>query len=450
MTLPPKNKVVNRFSDQRQEQRSLSEWLAYLELLHPSEIELGLDRIAAVAKTLKLTRPAKKVITIAGTNGKGSTVAITEALLGHKGRRVGAYTSPHLLQYNERVRIDGQPVDDETLCAAFAAIDRARGDISLSYFEFGTLAALLVFEQAELDFALLEVGLGGRLDAVNIVTSDLAIISSIAIDHQSWLGDSREQIAPEKAAIARSGRPVVCGEEDMPATLLPALKDIGARPYLLGSDEFCYCVDAEILTLNCSDSDGQLLTYDNLPLPEVPLPSALCAVQALLLLGESISGELLRRVFRETNLLGRLQALVCRGRNVIVDVAHNPASAQYLAKALQKRLKMEGPGEVHALFAVMADKDVAGIVAPLSERIKYWHVAALPGVGRAAEPGNLAAVIRGCVLSDVVLQTYPSVQKAMLVALAQMTPEDTLLGFGSFFTVAEMLRFIQADGGRNE
>ena len=424
---------------------SLKEWLGLLETRHPCEIELGLDRITKVGVALKLTRPALKVITVAGTNGKGSAIAIMEAILRHKGRRVGTYTSPHLLQYNERVRIDGQPVSDEALCEAFARIEVARGDLSLSYFEFGTLAALLLFEKAGLDVALLEVGLGGRLDAVNIVDADVGIITSIALDHESWLGDSREQIALEKAGIARVNKPLVCGEANMPATLLPELHKRGARPCLLGGSDFFYSATDREVTLNCTNSRGESQVYNDLPLPHVPLPSALCAVQALLLLNEPDGGVFvgeqdLRQVFNGTLLQGRLQKLCFHGKNIILDVAHNPAAATLLAQ----NLSSEKQGVVHALFSVMADKNIGGIVSPLCHLVSHWHIADLPNITRAAKVGDIVDVLKVCGADDIEWTTYPAIEVAMLGALQQMQPEDTLLGFGSFYTVADILAFIES------
>ncbi|MEZ0123518.1 MAG: bifunctional tetrahydrofolate synthase/dihydrofolate synthase [Candidatus Reddybacter sp.] len=425
---------------------SLKGWLSLLEARHPCEIELGLDRIAKVGEALKLTRPATKVITVAGTNGKGSAVAIMEAVLLRKGRRVGAYTSPHLLQYNERVRIDGQPVTNEELCAAFARIEAACGDVSLSYFEFGTLAALLIFEQAGLDVALLEVGLGGRLDAVNIVDADIGIITSIALDHESWLGDNREQIALEKAGIARANKPLVCAEGDMPATLLPQLNKRGAKPYILGGSDFFYGTIGQTLTLNCIDSSGERQTYSHLPLPHVPLPSALCAVQALLLLDEPEDGEVvceqgLQAVFSDTCLPGRLQKLRFHENNIILDVAHNPAAAKLLAQNLSTRK----PGAIHALFSVMADKNIAGIVSPLCHLVSHWHIADLPTIARAARASDIVDVLKTCDPDNIESSTYPTIEMAMAGALQQMQPEDTLLGFGSFYTVADILAFIEAE-----
>jgi len=436
-----KSNVLTGQGERAASGRSLKEWLSLLEARHPSEIDLGLERIAKVGQALKLTRPANQTITVAGTNGKGSAVAIMEAILLSKGRRVGAYTSPHFLNYNERVRIDGQPVDDHVLCQAFAEIEAARGAISLSYFEFGTLAALLIFAQAGLDVALLEVGLGGRLDAVNIVDADVGIITSIALDHESWLGDSREQIALEKAGIARANRPLVCADNDMPTTLLPQLKILGARPYVLGGSEFCYRSEGEKITLHCSDnSDRRRHTFSDLPLPHVPLPSALCAVQALLLLGESMTEQTLEQVFSTTKLPGRLQRLRLHDKNIILDVAHNPAAAQLLAQNLAAHKN----DTIHALFSVMADKDIAGIVSPLCHLVSHWHIAELPNLSRAAKPADVVNIVQNCEPAGVECSAYNDVEAAMTGALKQMQPEDTLLGFGSFFTVADILAFVEA------
>ena len=216
--------------------QTLDQWLAWQETAHRTAIDLGLERVGEVARRLGLTRPAAPVITIAGTNGKGSCVAYFEAIHQAAGRRVGAYTSPHLLRYNERVRVAGLPVTDEALCEAFARIDTARGDISLSYFEFGTLAALEVFRQQTVDVILLEVGLGGRLDAVNILDADLALITSIGLDHVEWLGEDRESIGREKAGIMRAGRPVVCGDREPPGAILAHAASVGATLYRIGEE----------------------------------------------------------------------------------------------------------------------------------------------------------------------------------------------------------------------
>ena len=440
LKLLPRSKVLAGQGESASKGRSLKEWLSLLEARHPSEIDLGLERIASVAQALNFTCPAGKTITVAGTNGKGSAVAIMEAILLRNGRRVGAYTSPHLLRYNERVRIDGVPVSDQVLCQAFSDIEAARGVISLSYFEFGTLAALLIFARAGLDVALLEVGLGGRLDAVNIVDADVGIITSIALDHESWLGDSREQIALEKAGIARANKPLICADSDMPATLLPQLKTLGARPYVLGSPEFCYRREGEKLTLTCSSTSAELHTFSDLPQPHVPWPSALCAVQALLALGETITEQTVQAVFSTTQLPGRLQQLHWLGRNIILDVAHNPAAAQWLAQNLATQ-KTAG---IHAVFSVMGDKDIAGIVGPLRHLVSHWHIGALPSIPRAARPVDVITILQNGEPGGSQFTAYNDVEAAMLGALKLVQPDDTLLGFGSFFTVAEILATIEA------
>ncbi|OUS10192.1 hypothetical protein A9Q90_01815 [Gammaproteobacteria bacterium 54_18_T64] len=422
-------------------QRSLGEWLTLLEARHPCEIELGLERIAQVGASLKLVRPAAQVVSVAGTNGKGSAVAVMEALLLQQGRRVGAYTSPHLLHYNERVRIDGQPVSDEALCAAFVQIEAACGATSLSYFEFGTLAALLLFQQAGLDVALLEVGLGGRLDAVNIVDADVAIITSVALDHESWLGDSREQIALEKAGIARCGKPVIYADSDIPSTLLPYLLQLGARPYLLGSSDFNYFCSDEDLTLRCADAQGERHTYNKLPLPRVALPSALCAVQALLLLGElNLDGVEIAQVFGEVSLPGRCQELCFSKRNVLLDVAHNPAAAQLLAEQLATRESEK----IHAIFAVMSDKNIPAIVAPLYQQVAHWHLGELSHIARAARADDIAEILQSCDMKACTVSTYADIREAMVGALSHMQVTDLLLVFGSFFTVAEVLSLVES------
>ena len=269
---------------------SLDEWLVLLEQRHPSLIDLGLERVAEVAARLELTTPKSKVITVAGTNGKGSCVAIIEALLTTVGIRVGTFTSPHLLAYNERIRIDAENSNDADICRAFVAIEQARGDISLTYFEFSALAALWLFAETELDIIVLEVGLGGRLDAVNIIDPDVAVITSIDLDHQQWLGESRSAIGLEKAGVARSGVPLICADADPPDELLAALDSLGADLILLGQEGFTRHVKQHLLTLVATGCDGQVSTFTDLPIPQVPLTSAVCAVQALLALGQGGKG----------------------------------------------------------------------------------------------------------------------------------------------------------------
>ena len=433
---------------------SLDEWLVLLEQRHPSLIDLGLERVAEVAARLELTTPKSKVITVAGTNGKGSCVAIIEALLTTVGIRVGTFTSPHLLAYNERIRIDAENSNDADICRAFVAIEQARGDISLTYFEFSALAALWLFAETELDIIVLEVGLGGRLDAVNIIDPDVAVITSIDLDHQQWLGDSRSAIGLEKAGVARSGVPLICADADPPDELLAALDSLGADLILLGQEGFTRHVKQHLLTLVATGCDGQVSTFTDLSIPQVPLTSAVCAVQALLALGQEVRGEsmsealsaqVVKQVFAETRIAGRFQRSCFRERELVLDVAHNPAAATLLAK----RLAALGASRVHCVFGVLADKDITGIVTPLLPLVSHWHLCELPDAPRAAEAGEVAALVynyaspvedTGMDLSDSMIRCYDNPQQALGGAIEASAPGDMIVVFGSFYTVAAVLK----------
>lgn len=433
---------------------SLSDWLALLEQRHPSLIDLGLERVAEVATRLGLNTPKAKVITVAGTNGKGSCVAIIEALLTTVGIRVGTFTSPHLLAYNERIRIDAENSSDADICRAFVAIEQARGDISLTYFEFSALAALWLFAETELDIIVLEVGLGGRLDAVNIIDPDVAVITSIDLDHQQWLGDNRSVIALEKAGIARSGVPLICADPNPPDELLVALDTLGADLILLGQEGFTRHVKQHFLTLVATGRDGQVSTFTHLPIPQVPLTSAVCAVQALLALGQGavgvsmpdiLSAGVVKQVFAETRIAGRFQRSCFRERQLILDVAHNPAAATLLAK----RLAALGASRVHCVFGVLADKDITGIITPLLPLVSRWHVCELPDVPRAAAAGEVAALVynyaqsvedAGLALSDSMIRCYDNPEQALGGAVETSVPGDMIVVFGSFYTVAAVLK----------
>ena len=264
-------------------ERSLGEWLAYLEQLHPSAIDMGLERSREVAQRLGLGKPAPLVVTVTGTNGKGSTCAFLASLIAAQGQRVGVYSSPHLLRYNERVLLDGREASDEELCQAFAAVEAARGEISLTYFEMGTLAAFWLFERAQLDAVVLEVGLGGRLDAVNLVDADLALITSIGLDHADWLGDTRESVAFEKAGIMRAGMPALCGDLDPPQPLLEQAVTLDTPLFLRGRD-YDLSVQAQDWSWYGLDAQGQVLRLEQLPLLDLPMENAALALQAYALL----------------------------------------------------------------------------------------------------------------------------------------------------------------------
>ena len=316
-------------------QRALADWLSYLEQLHPSAIDMGLQRVQQVATQLGLSRPAPLVITVTGTNGKGSTCAFLESLLLAQGLKVAVYSSPHLLRYNERVRIAGVDATDAELCAAFAEVERARAQISLTYFEMGTLAAFWLFERAALDAVVLEVGLGGRLDAVNLIDADLALITSIGLDHADWLGDTRESVAFEKAGILRAGKPALCGDLDPPLPLLERVAELDCPLFIRGRD-YDLTIDGAVWHWRGLNVRGEVLQLDALPLLDLPLENAALAVQAYALLDLPWRPAQLAAALAATRVVGRLdrRQLHWQGKSLtlLLDVGHNPHAAEYLAQ----------------------------------------------------------------------------------------------------------------------
>jgi dihydrofolate synthase/folylpolyglutamate synthase len=412
----------------------LAGWLAYVESRNRDAIVLGLDRVRAVAGRLGLG-PCFPVITVGGTNGKGSICAYLEAMLQAAGLRVGCYTSPHLLRYNERVRIAGLEASDEALCNAFAQVESARGDTPLTYFEQGTLAAFCLFQQAGLDVAVLEVGLGGRLDAVNIWDADCAVVASVDLDHQAFLGDTREAIGHEKAGIFRAGRPAVCGDPDPPASLLGHAARIGAPVQRLGHE------------IRVMDQGGEWSLqvgssiYPALPRPAMAgvhqLANAACAIAALQTLHARL--PVTRRALRDGLLNarqpGRFQ-IVGQQPLRILDVAHNPHAARALAANLEALRAQTGPtGRVFAVFAILADKDVKGVIEPLLPWVQRWHVAGLEGP-RGLSGQSLGEFLR---LAGAEHQCHEQVGQAWQAACREAGPTDTICAFGSFYTVADLL-----------
>lgn len=428
------------------ESPQLAGWLARLEALHPTEIELGLERVTLVAQRMGLLalaeNPAITIVTIAGTNGKGSCVATLEALGLARGMSVGAYTSPHLLHYGERIRIGGTPVADDLVCDAFAAIDQARGDISLTYFEFGTLAALEVFRRQDVRLILLEVGLGGRLDATNIIDSDIAVITSIDIDHEAWLGNNREIIGVEKAGIARAGRPVVSADPQPPQSISTSTNNVGARLWQVG-EQWHWRVADEHWSLILRDETGAVEMLNQLPLPQLPLPSVAAGLQVAHLLGWSLDEVWIRsQLLPQLTLSGRCQQLSYAGREVLLDVAHNPAAAKLLALSLRS---LPAAGKTFAVFGVMVDKDIDGLLAPLWGQVDGWFVCDLPGNSRAASASVLAQVLHRLMLANQEqkpLSACSTVAEGLQQAVSLTGPDDRILVMGSFFTVADALREI--------
>ncbi|WP_318517041.1 bifunctional tetrahydrofolate synthase/dihydrofolate synthase [Photobacterium leiognathi] len=403
---------------------SLSIWLKYLEQLHTSAIDLGLDRVKAVGQKADLLKPAPCVITVAGTNGKGSTCAMLEAILIEAGYKVGVYSSPHLVRYNERVRINNQELDDSEHTKAFACVEAIRGDISLSLFEFGTLSALTLFKTHQVDVVVLEVGLGGRLDATNIVDHDVSVITSLAIDHVDWLGDNIDVIGYEKAGIFRSGKPAICGQPHPPATVPAHADDIGAELYQVGY-QFEYQVEDNHWNWQCGAFD-----LTQLPLPNLPLPNAATALMALGAAELDISEENIINGLKKAQLPGRIQR-VSEQPLIIMDVAHNPHSAEYFANQLSKIKQKEGKNKIHAVVAMLHDKDIASTIAAMRDTVDDWYPASLTGPRAATAEEILQHLPANCVGFD-------KPESAFDQALTQAGEDDMVIVFGSFYTVGQI------------
>jgi len=412
---------------------SLSTWLDFIERQHPNAIEMGLDRVREVASRMGLGKPAKRVIVVGGTNGKGSTVAFVEAIARAHGWKVGAYTSPHLLRYNERVRIEGVEAGDADLVAGFEAVDAARGDIQLTYFEYGTLCALWLFGRARLDLAVLEIGLGGRLDAVNIVDADAAIITTVDLDHQDWLGHDIEAIGFEKAGIARPFKPLVLGDDDPPASVLRHAYAIGAQAWRIGSDFFADDVDAGTW---CWREVGFSM---RLPRPAMAAPvqlrNAACAIAALRALGPRIDKATYAEGIANAQVAGRLQRFQRDGVEIVVDVAHNPQAA----RALAAWLRTQPSRRTLAVYAALAGKDAAGVVAALADAVDGWHIA---GLADAGPRGESVEAFAGRLLETAAADAarHRDVDAALAVAIAGAAPDGRVLVLGSFHTAATALQ----------
>jgi len=418
-------------------QRNLSDWLAYIEQQHPKSVDMGLERVRAVAARMRLGKPGSRVITVGGTNGKGSTVAFIEAIARAHGWKVGAYTSPHLLVYNERVRIEGIEATDAELIAGFEAVDAARGDTPLTYFEYGTLCALWLFGRAKLDLAVLEVGLGGRLDAVNLVNADASVITTVDLDHQEWLGNDIEAIGFEKAGIARPFRPLILGDDDPPASVLRHAYAIGAPAWRIGCDFFAEPID---------DAHWRWREVGHsieLPMPALAAPvqlrNAACAIAALRALRSRIDTHDVVAGIANARIGGRLQRIERDGVEIVVDVGHNPQAA----RALSAWLARQPDRPTVAVYAALADKDVAGVVAALAGQLDAWHVAGLADAGSRGE--DVKTFVRRLAGTAAAAATvHEDVPLALQAAIQQAGPGGRLLVFGSFHTAAAALRALNA------
>lgn len=426
---------------------SLQTWLHYLHSLHPTSIDLGLDRVRAVANRLELNMPAVKFV-VGGTNGKGSTCSMLESILMAAGFRVGLYTSPHLVRFNERARIQGEMVKDEDLISQFVAVESARQGISLTYFEFTTLAILRIFAMQNLDAVILEVGLGGRLDAVNIIDADCAIVTNIDLDHMEWLGDTREKIGLEKAHIYRQGVPAICSDPAAPASLIDYANQLGADLWLFGRD-FNYSGDRQQWAFAGRQQRRHALAY-----PALRGANQLLNASAALAALESVRDRL--PVTQQAIRLGLLQASppgrfqILPGQpTVILDVAHNPHAAAVLEKNLGN---MGFHPYTYAVFGMLADKDIESVVRHLARKVDFWFCCALDGP-RALPVDLLAdkvrAVLGGMDDPDVrkaQISTYGSPAEAFEHASSSAKPDDRIVVFGSFLTVSGVLQCLDRAG----
>lgn len=424
-------------------ERTLAQWLAWLEQLHPSAIDMGLERSRQVMQRLGLERLAPCQVVVTGTNGKGSTCAMLASLLSAQALKVGVYSSPHLLTYNERVSLNGTLATDQALCEAFAAVEAARGDITLTYFEMGTLAAFWLFARAGLDAVVLEVGLGGRLDTVNLVDADLALVTSIGLDHAEYLGDTRESVAFEKAGIFRAGVPALVGDLDPPAPLLEQARALGCPVSLRGRD-----YDLQVGTGQWSwrgkGRDGLPLALQGLALLDLPMENAALALQGYAQLGLAWEPEVIAQALGAARVTGRLdrREVLWQGRKVqlMLDVGHNPHAAHYLR---QRLLARPVAGQRTAVFGLLADKDLQGVVEPLAGTFSRWSVAPLP-TPRSRPAGELAQVLANLGAN---VASHDSVAAALAFECERAGEGDEIVVFGSFFCVAQALEWL---GERSE
>lgn len=417
--------MTNTFTSQ-----SLPDWLFYLESQHPKDIELGLDRVVKVAESGQLTDlNAGKVVLVAGTNGKGTTIRFMETYLLSLGLSVGVYSSPHIFHYHERVRINGQHLADSAHVAAFKAVEQMREDTPLTYFEFGTLAAYHLFKQATLDVVLVEVGLGGRLDATNILNHDLAIVTSLGLDHTDWLGDTIEQIGYEKAGIFKANKPAVVGLTEPPHSVMEQAKDLNVSELKIAGQDYAYQRQNDSWSYQ-----SQQLSLTQLSTPTIPIQNVASAITALGLLKFKVDEDRVNQVLENLTLVGRMQ-FISDAPVRMVDVAHNEHAIEFLSSTVNNNPLLKNK-PVRAVVAMMTDKDIKGTLSAINADINHWYVAALPDNPRAAKGEVLAQVLEQLGAENI--QLFESVGAAWQQAKLEQSKDELLLGFGSFYTVADI------------
>jgi len=412
--------------------KTLSQWLKYLEKNSPShKIQLGLDRIAQVAHRLNVQCIDAKIITVAGTNGKGSTVNALESIYHCAGYKVGSYTSPHLMFFNERIKVDLKPISDNSLCEVFNLIESARGSIELSYFEVATLAALVYFKQQAVNIIILEVGLGGRLDATNIMDADLAIITTIDYDHQEYLGTTLDEIGYEKAGILRKEKSFIYADSNPPMSILHVADSLNTNTYLYERD---FKFSEGKAGWQFSSATQQV---ENLKRPSIQLKSASAAIMACEVLKRSLPVPLdaIAQAMSIIFVPGRLQIqkLEEKDINILYDVSHNPQSVQLLVKTIKEYKQRK---KVHAVFSALKDKDILGLIKPIKDCIDHWYLAELNNPRSASMDYLLSMGKKAEILAEI---CYTSPLVAFEEAMTQATAGDLILVFGSFFTVGQVM-----------
>lgn len=408
--------------------QTLTDWQKFFLTSHNKSIDLGLDRIRQVAFQLRVLDFDCPVIMLTGTNGKGSCATTLERVYIAAGYKVGIFTSPFLLRFNEQVRVNGKEVADQALGGAFTTINQQRQDIPLTAFEFLTLAALKIFKQNELDVIILEVGMGGRRDAVNIIDADVAIITNVAIDHQNWLGATREAIAAEKVGILRKGRPVIFGESNLPQALINKVSTLQTPLFIRGKD-FSYRTGKSGFSWQCHTR-----SYHKLPLPKLTISNVSIALMAIQLLQNQlpVTQDALQNGIVTAKLVGRMH-IVSKPIMQIFDVAHNPAAAKFLARNLKKH---PCKGKTSAIFSIFKDKDIVNTILPLTKIVDTWYVAPLQHE-RTASTEQLITELQQASIKNT--YKFLTVKDAYLAALANATANDCIIVYGSFRTVAEIL-----------
>lgn len=410
---------------------ALNQWLEYLLSIHPTEIDMGLARVSRVAQRLGLLDlGASTVVTVGGTNGKGTTCAMLENILRLSGLTVGVYSSPHMLKYNERVRINGNDAGDSALVAAFAQIEAARDDISLTFFEYATLAGLMLFKAAKLDVIILEVGLGGRLDATNMIDADISVVTSVDLDHERYLGNTRELVGREKAGIFRKGRPAIVGEPNLPHTVNDVANDVGAILYRVGN-EFSYQAHD-----NLWNFQGQVLKLCDLALPSLPLPNAATVLAVIEQGWPDIAPTIIAKGISTAQLTGRLER-VNEQPLILLDVAHNPHAARFLVQQLKPIVAGK---RVFALCGMLKDKDIAGVLPVVSALVDVWYLVSLH-----TERGASASQLHQTLAPEDNAIEFEQIDAAWLALKAQIRPDDVVIVFGSFYTVAGFKTLLMQD-----